>query len=65
MRSQGCDPNITFIDMPADLHGKYQYFTQANIAKLRDCGYQQAFYSLEAGVADYVQEYLLQDDPYC
>lgn len=65
MRSQGYDPSITFIDMPSDLHGKYQYYTQANIAKLRDCGYLQTFYSLEAGVADYVQEYLLQDDPYC
>lgn len=65
MRSQGSEPSITFVDMPNDLHGKYQYYTQANIAKLRDCGYQQAFYSLEAGVADYVQEYLLQDDPYC
>lgn len=65
MRSEGREPSITYIDMPADLHGKYQYFTQANIAKLRACGYAQPFYTLEAGVADYVQEYLLQDDAYC
>lgn len=65
MNSMGKKPSITYIDMPQDLHGKYQYFTQANIAKLRAAGYTEAFHSLEDGVADYVQNYLMQADPYC
>ena len=65
MNSMGKKPTITYIDMPQDLHGKYQYFTQANVAKLREAGYTEAFHSLEDGVADYVQNYLMQADPYC
>lgn len=65
MQSMGCEPNITYIDMPLDLQGKYQYFTQASVDKLRQAGYNAAFTSLEAGIQDYVQHYLLQDDPYC
>jgi len=65
MTSQGCEPSITYIDMPQDLRGKYQYFTQANMNKLRAAGYDQPFYSLEDGVRDYVQNYLMQADPYC
>jgi len=63
--SQGKTPDITFIDMPLDLQGKYQYYTQANIAKLRAAGYDRPFTSLEDGVRDYVQHYLMQEDPYC
>jgi len=58
-------PHITYIDMPADLQGKYQYFTQADMTKLRAAGYKKAFCSLEEGVKDYVQNYLTQDDFYC
>lgn len=58
-------PHITYIDMPHDLQGKYQYFTEANMAKLRAAGYTTAFTSLEDGVKDYVQNYLMQADPYC
>jgi ADP-L-glycero-D-manno-heptose 6-epimerase len=65
MTSMGSTPSITYIDMPEDLHGKYQYFTEANIAKLRDAGYQAPFHTLEEGVRDYVQNYLMQSDPYC
>jgi len=65
MTSQGCEPSISYIDMPQDLHGKYQYFTQANMNKLRAVGYDQPFHSLEDGVRDYVQNYLMQADPYC
>lgn len=52
------DPNIVFIDMPEDIRDKYQYFTEANMKKLRDVGYTNEFYSLEAGVDDYVRRYL-------
>lgn len=65
MTSMGKTPNVTYIDMPEDLQGKYQYFTEANMAKLRATGYTQAFYSLEDGVKDYVQNYLMHDDAYC
>ena len=65
MESMGKDPHITYIDMPADLQGKYQYFTEANMAKLRKAGYNAPMTSLEDGVKDYVQNYLMQDDSYC
>ncbi len=51
-------PNIRFIDMPEDIREKYQYFTEANMNKLRNAGYHDEFYSLEKGVTDYVQNYL-------
>jgi ADP-L-glycero-D-manno-heptose 6-epimerase len=51
-------PVIEYIDMPEDLKGKYQYFTQATMHKLKAAGYQQAFHTLEEGVSDYVRNYL-------
>jgi len=65
MKSQGRQPHITYIDMPVDLQGKYQYFTQADMKKLRNAGYKTPFTSLEDGVSDYVKNYLMQEDPYC
>jgi len=50
--------NIQYIDMPEDIRDKYQYFTEANMQKLRNAGYTDAFYSLEEGVGDYVRNYL-------
>ena len=50
--------NIEFINMPEDIRDKYQYFTEANMKKLRDTGYTKKFYSLEEGIIDYVQGYL-------
>jgi ADP-L-glycero-D-manno-heptose 6-epimerase len=52
------EPRIRFIDMPEDIREKYQYFTEANMSKLRDAGYTEAFYSLEDGVDDYVRGFL-------
>ena len=65
IESMGKAPHITYIDMPADLQGKYQYFTEANMTKLRKAGYNAPMSSLEDGVKDYVQNYLMQDDAYC
>ncbi len=53
------EPNIEFVDMPEDIRDKYQYFTEADITKLRSVGYSLPFYTLEQGVADYVQGYLM------
>lgn len=54
----GREPQIDFIDMPEALRGKYQYFTQANIGKLRESGYSLPVTPLEEAVRDYVQGYL-------
>lgn len=57
-KSMGIPPNIEFIDTPLDIRDKYQYFTQANMDKLRSIGYTQAFTPLEEGIGEYVGEYL-------
>lgn len=49
---------ITFIDTPADIRDKYQYFTQAEMGKLRRAGYTKPFYTLETAIEEYVQGYL-------
>ena len=54
----GRPPAIEYVDMPPDLKGRYQYFTQADMGKLRRVGYERRFTGLEAGVADYVGAYL-------
>ncbi len=51
---------IEFVDTPEDIRDKYQYFTQANMEKLRNAGYGKTFTSLEDGVDDYVRNYLAQ-----
>lgn len=55
----GKKPIIEFIDTPIDIRDKYQYFTEADMDKLRRQGYLEAFYSLEKGVIEYVQDYLI------
>ena len=57
-------PSIEYIDMPADIRDKYQYFTEANMDKLRKAGYKDEFYSLEKGVGDYVRNYLAKNEFY-
>jgi ADP-L-glycero-D-manno-heptose 6-epimerase len=52
------EPNIEYIDMPLDIRETYQYFTEADMHKLRDAGYSDEFYSLEEGVDEYVRNYL-------
>jgi ADP-L-glycero-D-manno-heptose 6-epimerase len=63
-RAAGQAPRIDYIDMPPELRGQYQYFTQAPMARLRATGYAAPFASLEDGVADYVTRFLATDDPY-
>jgi ADP-L-glycero-D-manno-heptose 6-epimerase len=57
----GKEENISFIDTPIDIRDKYQYFTEANMNKLKQAGYPHPFHTLEEGVKDYVQNYLLQN----
>jgi len=54
-------PNIQFIPTPLDIRATYQYYTVADMQKTRQAGYDQPFYSLEVGVADYVKYYLTKD----
>jgi ADP-L-glycero-D-manno-heptose 6-epimerase len=58
-KAMGKAPNITFIDTPADIRDKYQYFTEANMSKLIAQGYTKPFHTLEEGVEDYVKNYLV------
>ena len=55
------DPNIEFIDTPADIRDKYQYFTEARMNKLHSIGYDLEFASLEEGIDEYVQAYLMNE----
>ena len=57
-------PKIELIDMPDHLKGKYQYFTEARIDRLRAAGYTQPMTSLEEGVRLYVQQFLSHADAY-
>lgn len=63
-RGMDKEPVIEYIDMPEDIRDKYQYYTEADMHKLRDAGYTAPFYSLEEGAADYVREYLLKGKYY-
>lgn len=54
----GKEANIRYIDMPEQLRNKYQYYTKAEMSKIKDAGYEESFHDLAAGVKDYVTEYL-------
>ncbi len=58
--AMGAEEDIHFIDTPADIRDKYQYYTEANMAKLRGIGYDRPFTTIEDGVGDYVTGYLLK-----
>ena len=57
-------PAINYIPMPETLRNKYQYYTCADISKLRSAGFSSAFTSIEDGIREYVQHYLSSDNPY-
>lgn len=58
-RALGQEPAIEFVDMPMELRARYQYFTQADIRKLRETGYACSPTPLDTAVQDYVRNYLL------
>ncbi len=57
-RSMNLEPKIEFIDTPLDIRDKYQYFTEAEMNKLKSAGYDKAFFEMEQGIEEYVQGYL-------
>ncbi len=62
--AMGRDFAVEYVPTPEDIRDKYQYFTEANMSKLRAAGYNKAFTSLEDGVARYVRDFLAAADPY-
>jgi len=60
----GREPRIEYVDTPAEIRARYQYFTQAEMMKLAAAGFTEPFTELEAGVGEYVRGYLATDDPY-
>jgi len=58
------EPNVIYRDMPVPIRDRYQYFTQANMERLRQKGYERMFTPLEIAVADYATRYLASSDPY-
>jgi ADP-L-glycero-D-manno-heptose 6-epimerase len=59
--AMGREPVIEFIDMPEALREKYQYYTCADIGRMRESGYDEPLFTLEEAVRDYVQGYLAHD----
>ncbi len=62
--AMGKEPQIGFKEMPEELRDKYQYYTKADLTKLRAAGYEEPMTSLEEGVRQYVQDYLNKEDMY-
>ena len=55
---------VQWVDTPAEIRDRYQYYTQAELGRLRAAGYDRPFLSVEEGVGGYVKSYLATDDPY-
>lgn len=60
-KAMNLDTNIKYIDMPEEIRDRYQYFTEAKMSKLRNSGYEDPTFSLEEGIKDYVQGYIMKD----
>lgn len=58
------EPKISYIDTPVDIRDKYQYYTEADMHKLRAHGYNRPFADIAEGVGDYVRRYLLDKKIY-
>jgi ADP-L-glycero-D-manno-heptose 6-epimerase len=63
-RAAGREPCIKYVDTPIAIRDKYQYFTEARMARLKACGYDKPFTSLEDGVSAYVNRFLSRPDRY-
>ncbi len=60
----GKQPQICYVDTPAEIRARYQYFTEAKMDRLRQAGYAKPFTALEEGIARYVAGFLSAPDPY-
>ena len=64
INTKGKLDDIKYINMPNDLKGKYQYYTQATMSKINAIGFNNNFMNLKEGVTDYLENYLLTYDRY-
>jgi len=64
INTKGQPDDIKYIEMPNDLKGKYQYYTQATMNKINSTGFNNNFMNLKEGVTDYLENYLLTSDRY-
>jgi ADP-L-glycero-D-manno-heptose 6-epimerase len=64
INTKGQPNDIKYIEMPNDLKGKYQYYTQATMNKINSIGFNDNFMNLKEGVTDYLENYLLTSDRY-
>lgn len=64
INTKGQPNDIKYIEMPNDLKGKYQYYTQATMNKINSIGFNDNFMNLKEGVTDYLESYLLTSDRY-
>ena len=64
INTKGLPDDIKYINMPNDLKGKYQYYTQATMNKINSIGFNSNFMNLKEGVTDYLKNYLLTSDRY-
>ena len=64
INTKGQPDDIKYIEMPNDLKGKYQYYTQATMNKINSIGFNDNFMNLKEGVTDYLENYLLTSDRY-
>ena len=63
-KSMGIQPRIKFVDTPETVRDRYQYFTQADMSRIRAAGYELPMTELEDGIGTYVRNFLMADDPY-
>ena len=62
--AMGREADIEFVDTPEAIRDRYQYFTQADMSRLRSAGYDRPATPLEDGVGTYIRDFLMADDPY-
>jgi ADP-L-glycero-D-manno-heptose 6-epimerase len=63
-RAVGQEMDVRWVDTPREIRDRYQYFTQAEMGRLRAAGYERSLRPVEEGVVDYVARHLATDDPY-
>ncbi len=61
-KAMGLEPKIKYIEMPDSIKNQYQYYTKADITKLRNSGYSKHIMTLEEAIDDYVKNYLMKDN---
>jgi ADP-L-glycero-D-manno-heptose 6-epimerase len=64
-KAMDLEPKIKYMDMPVEIRDRYQYFTEAEMDKIQNIGYNLQPHNLEDGIKDYVQNYLMKNFANC